>query len=222
MSQRPFQVATFEEIGITTIPGRSTWSLVRTHFDIEAFGVNAWTAHEAGQQVITEHDETGAGAGRHEELYVVVKGRATFTVEGEELDAPAGTMVFVRDPAAKRGAVAAEPETTVLAIGGKRGAAFEPSPWELSTPALAYWQTEEFDKAIAELSGTLDKHPDNVGVLYNLACAEARGGEPKSALEHLRRAVELQASTAESAAKDDDFASLRDDPEFKTLVELPA
>lgn len=218
MSEQPFQVATFEEIGITTIPGRSTWSLVRTHFDIEAFGVNAWTAHEAGQQVISEHDEMGAGTRQHEELYVVVKGRATFMVDGKEFDAPAGTMVFVRDPGVRRGAVAAEAETRVLAIGGQRGVGFEPSPWELSAPAMTYWQTEEFDKAIAHLSGVLERNPDNVGVLYNLACAEARNGEAGSALDHLRRAVALQASTAESAATDEDFESLRENPEFKALV----
>jgi tetratricopeptide (TPR) repeat protein len=218
VSEEAFQVASIDELGIQTVPGRATWSLIRTHFDVGAFGINAWTGHEPGVQVINEHDELGGGSGRHEELYVVVDGRATFTVNGQEVDAPAGTLVFVRDPAARRGAVAAEPETTVLAIGGPRGEAFEPSPWELSAPALVHWGTGEFDKAIEQLSRTLEQNPDNTGVLYNLACAEARNGDRDSALEHLRRAIELQPRSAESAARDEDFESLRADPAFKELI----
>src|SRR5262245_43856946 len=86
------------------------WSPIRRKLGIEAFGVNAWPTAEAGASVIQEHDEDSG----HEELYVVVSGRATFTVDGDEIDGPAGTLVFVRNPKSKRGAVAAEPGTTVL------------------------------------------------------------------------------------------------------------
>jgi hypothetical protein len=114
------------------------WRPVRHHFGIEAFGINAYTAEQAGRRVIEEHDELGeSGAGGHNELYVVLTGRATFTVDGDELDAPAGTLVFTGEPAVRRGAVAAEPNTSVLAIGGRPGVPFTVSPWEYAFRGLA-------------------------------------------------------------------------------------
>ena len=89
---------------------------------VSAFGINAYTAAAAGDLVIEPHDEMGTGSGKHEELYVVVSGSATFELDGEEFDAPAGTIVFAR-PDQHRGARAAAPDTTVLVIGGKPGAA---------------------------------------------------------------------------------------------------
>jgi len=78
------------------------WKPVRRTLGIEAFGINAYTG-DAGEHVVEEHDEQGGGAGRHEEVYAVISGRATFTVAGDEIDARPGTLVFVRDPAARRG-----------------------------------------------------------------------------------------------------------------------
>lgn len=103
------------------------WKPIRHHFGIEAFGVNAFVAEREGDAVVEDHDELGPD---HEELYYVAQGHASFTVAGEELDAPAGTLLFVRDPGASRTAVARTPGTTVLAIGGKPGAAFTRSQWE--------------------------------------------------------------------------------------------
>lgn len=199
-------------------PDWPRWATVRLHFGITSFGVNAWTASEAGGRLIDEHDELGPRAGGHEELYFVATGRALFTVDGNEVDAPTGTFVFVRDLAAKRSAVAKEPETTVLVAGGKPGEAFEPSPWERSAPAMAYWGTGEFEKAIAILAGAHAEHPDDPGVLYNLACAESRSGRPAEALEHLRESVELDGSFGELAEKDEDFNPIRDDPQFASAV----
>jgi hypothetical protein len=120
-----------EEIEPTPIGG-SLWKPIRSTLGIEAFGINAYVAERANATLFDEHDETEAGAGdqRHEELYVVLSGRATFTVNGEAVDAPAGTLVFVDDPSARRGARASEPQTTVLAIGGPVGEAYEVAPWE--------------------------------------------------------------------------------------------
>ena len=99
-------------------PTNQSWAMVRTHFDIQSFGVNAYIAEEPGVDVIGEHDEVGDGAPQHQELYFVSEGHATFTVNGDEIDAPVGTFVFVRDPAATRKAVAKEAGTTVVAVGG--------------------------------------------------------------------------------------------------------
>jgi tetratricopeptide (TPR) repeat protein len=183
---------------------------IRIPLGIAAFGVNAYGAREAGGQVIEEHDELGAGAGRHEELYVVLSGRARFTLAGDELDAPAGTLVFVRNPATRRGATAAEQDTTVLVIGGTLGKAFEPSPWESWLEALPFYEAKDFDSALAVLERASVEHPDNPNVLYNLACCEALLGRREDALRHLTRAAELDARVREWAASDPDFDSIRD------------
>src|SRR5262245_32066761 len=104
------------------------WSPIRRTLGIDAFGVNAGTANEAGATVIQEHDESSG----HQELYVVVSGRVQFTVDGDEIDGPAGTLVFVRDHELKRAAIAVEPGSTVLAIGAKPGEPFRPMAWEVN------------------------------------------------------------------------------------------
>jgi len=111
--------------------GPDGWLPLRHELGVEAFGINAWVAREPGAEVIEEHDEINEDpAENHEELYAVVEGHATFTVDGQELDAPAGTLVFIKDPSLVRRAVARSAGTTVLAIGAPAGRAFTPSPWE--------------------------------------------------------------------------------------------
>ena len=109
------------------------WKPLRHELGVGAFGVNAWLAPKAGDQAVEPHDEKVAdgGTNRHEELYVVLRGAARFTVDGQEVDAPAGTLVFISDPGLTRAAVATADDTVVLAIGAARGVAFEPSDWEL-------------------------------------------------------------------------------------------
>ena len=194
------------------------WAMVRAHFGIGAFGVNAYVADEPGVAVIGEHDELGNLSGRHEELYFVAAGHATFTVEGDEIDAPAGTFVFVRDPAAKRGAIATEAGTTIVIAGGKPGEAFTPSAWERSAPALNYFATQDYDKAIEEFERLRAEAPDDPGLLYNLACAESLGGRTADALAHLSRAVELDPDFRRLAEKDSDFDPIRSEPEFASAV----
>ena len=209
MSDR-FAVVSIRELGYAT-PGQAHWHTIRSTLGVSAFGINAWTASEDGQQLIGEHDEAGGEA--HEELYVVLSGRATFMLDGKTVDAPEGTVVHVPDPAVKRGASGAR-GTTVLAVGAKPGVAFTPSAWERSAEALRYWPTEEWDKAIEVLEGHLAETPENGGVHYNLACAKARAGRADEALQDLRRAVELQPSFTEYAQSDDDLASIHDDERF--------
>ena len=106
--------------------------LVRRHFDIRAFGVNGITGN-AGEELVEPHherdDEVNLTDG-HEELYAVMSGHAVFTVDGSDVDAPAGTLVFVRDPALVRSARAIADDTAILAIGGRPGVPFEISRWE--------------------------------------------------------------------------------------------
>jgi hypothetical protein len=120
-----------DDIPVAETPD-SRWKPIRSTLGVGAFGINAYEALEPGDIVFPEHDETEALAGkqRHQELYVVLTGRARFTVDGEELDAVPGTLVFVPDPATRRAAVALAPKTTVLAIGAPVGEPYEPAPWE--------------------------------------------------------------------------------------------
>lgn len=212
-----WQIAKLEEAQLPQQPGSPSWASLRRHFNIRSFGVNAWTATEAGQDVIGEHDEASGAGLRHEELYVVMSGRATFTVDGETFEATPGTIVFVRDPAAKRKAVGEEAGTTILAVGAARGIAFTPSEWELSAPALPYFATKEYDKALELLTGVLQEHPDAAAVLYNLACAESMSGRTAEAIKHLGRSVEMSDRFREFAQTDPDFDPIRDEPEFQKL-----
>jgi len=202
---------------IPVVDGELQWRPVRRTLGIEAFGINAYTAN-AGELVVEEHDETGPGAGHHEELYVVVTGRATFTVDGQSFDAPVGTMVFLDDPKERRGARAVEDGTTVLAIGGERGRPYRVSPWEFAFAGTPAWKAGRYDEAEALLREGLDQYPGNPSLLYDLACLEALQGKPDDALEHLRTALEQEPRFKEYAAKDQDLDSLRDDPLFAELT----
>lgn len=197
---------------ISVVGGELQWRPLRRTLGIEAFGINAYTAN-AGELVVEEHDETGAGAGHHEELYVVVTGRATFTVNGEEIDAPVGTCVFLDDPKERRGARAMEDGTTVLAIGGVRGEPFKISPWEFAFAGSPAYDAKRYEEAKALLVEGLEVHPGNTSLLYNLACMEALLGERDAALEHLSQA-KSNPRVREWAATDSDLDSLRDDPRF--------
>jgi hypothetical protein len=124
-----YRVARIEEVPpLASDLVEGEWRPVRYHFGITAFGCNAYVAREAGELIVEEHDE---GDGGHEELYVVVSGVARFMLDGSERDADAGTLVYCEPPVTRR-AVAVEPGTTVLAIGGFPGRAFEVSRWESS------------------------------------------------------------------------------------------
>ncbi len=190
------------------------WHPVRRKLGIRAFGINAYTSEKVGELVIEEHDETGGGAGGHEELYVVMAGRATFTLDGESLDAPAGTLVFLSDPSVKRKAVAEEDGTLVLAIGAQPGIAYEPSPWEWYFAAMPAFREERWDDAIALMQTGLEERPGHPAILYNLACAESRGGRPLDALTHLRASIQADSKYADRAREDPDFDPIRREPGF--------
>jgi hypothetical protein len=123
-------VATGTEEGVENADG--DFHLVRRHFDVQAFGVNGVTGN-AGDVVIIEHDErddSEYGTEGHQELFAVMSGHAVFTIDGADVDAPAGTLVFVRDPALLRFARATADGTAILAVGARPGAPFVVSRWE--------------------------------------------------------------------------------------------
>jgi tetratricopeptide (TPR) repeat protein len=212
VTPRPFEVTRLEELD--RYPGEFETIPIRHVLGIGSFGVNAYSSPSAHGRVIEEHDELGEGAGGHEELYVVLSGRARFTLDGEERDAPAGTLVFVRDPAVRRGAVSEEPGTTVLVVGGVPGMAFTPSPWESWLAALPFYTRKEYGRAVEVMRAALGEHAGNANVLYNLACVEALAGETDAALAHLAEAAERDPRSRVWAQSDSDLDAIRDDPAF--------
>ena len=214
MTELPgWQAVHVDELDAIPVAG-VVWRPLRRRLGIRAFGTNVYTSEGVGKQIVEEHDELGSGAGGHEEMYVVLRGRARFTVDGQELDAPAGTIVFIRDPAVKRVAVEEEEGTVVLAVGAEPGRAYEPSPWEHTFSAVPLLAAGRWDAAIAELETGLREHPGNASILYNLACAESMSGRTADALLHLQEAVRRNPAYRRNAATDPDLAPIRREPGF--------
>ena len=193
--------------------------LVRHHLGISAFGINSWTARNAGDRIINEHDEDDEDDGEdaQEELYLVLEGRATFDLDGEGVDAPAGTLVFAR-PGVKRTALAEEAGTTILSIGAVPGEAYEVSGWELWEPLNQLYRAGDYAAAADQGRAVVEANPTYAAPLYNLACCESLAGRPTDAIEHLRRAIELSPKLRNLARSDSDFDPIRDQPAFAELI----
>jgi mannose-6-phosphate isomerase-like protein (cupin superfamily) len=211
VSESGYEIAHVDELDALPVNGGEfVWRPVRRRFGISAFGTNAYTAEEAGQRVIEEHSERDG----HEEMYVVLRGRVTFTLGDDDVDAPAGTLVFAR-PGTKRGAVATEDGTAVLAVGAKPGVVFEPSLWEDIFVAYSYAELGELDHVRSLVQAAIDRSPEAWQGYYHWACIEARLGDPETAIAHLKRAVELDPeATKRAAATDSDFDSIRERPDY--------
>ena len=188
---------------------------VREHFRIQAFGINAFTAGEDGT-LINEHDEAGSG---QEELYIVLDGKATFEIDGQAVDAPPGTLVFV-GPGLRRSATG---EGTVLAVGGTPGEAYQGidwgDAWQYHSESMTAYGEQRYADALESVRVALEHMPDHAGLQYNYACfATLAGDTSDDTFAHLRRAVELRPRFREDARRDDDFAAVRDDPRFEEAL----
>jgi mannose-6-phosphate isomerase-like protein (cupin superfamily) len=209
-----YRVVHLDDVEALPGPGTLTWRPVRATLGLRAFGTNAYTAAKAGDDVVEPHTESPELA--HEELYFVARGVARFTLDGETFDAPAGTYVFVSDPAVHRHAVAAEAGTTVLSFGGPP--TFTPSAWEWAFRAAAARADPSRERAI--LDDGFAQHPDSPSLHYELACLEASLGRREEALAALRTAIDREPELKGAAREDEDFAGLRDDADFVALVTL--
>jgi tetratricopeptide (TPR) repeat protein len=188
---------------------------IRRRLGVRAFGINAYTAEKAGDQVIERHDEvSGGGPGRQEELYMVVAGHAEFTVAGETVDAPAGTMVFIPDLTAQRSAIATADGTTVVVVGGPADAPIPTSPFEFWFAAEPAYRAGDYDRAAEIASEGLAEWPQHGTLHYQLACYHALAGRREQALEHLAIAVRNEPKAAAWAADDADLDSIRADANF--------
>jgi mannose-6-phosphate isomerase-like protein (cupin superfamily) len=198
---------------ISELTRENGWAPLRAHLGARAFGINAYTKN-ADEQIVGEHKEEASG---HEELYLVVAGRATVTVEGEERDAPVGTAVLVPS-GTTRSATALEDGTTIVVVGGRPDAVFQPRAWETNATVFAMFGEGKIEEAREILRGAVDQYEDGESIEYNLACCEARLGDVELAFEHLGRSLAGRPDLIELARGDDDLAALRDDPRFAELV----
>jgi quercetin dioxygenase-like cupin family protein len=162
-----------DELEAIPWPGTElTWRPVRHPLGARIVGMGAFTAERAGQEVVEAHRESEGGMG-HEEVYVVLRGRATFTLDGDELDAPAGTFVRV-EPAVHRHAVAVEPGTAVLALGGRPE--FEPSSSEWIERARPHIRSDP-ERARAIVDDLRAQRPGSPGVPIAEALLAAGAGD---------------------------------------------
>jgi hypothetical protein len=211
MSDKPsWQVARLDDI-----ERRGRDIPVREHLGISAFGINAYTPGEDGT-LIGEHDETGSG---QEELYIVLEGNAVFEIDGETIDAPAGTYVFV-GPETRRKATG---EGVVLALGATPGEVYQAldwgEAWPLHRESLVAYGEQRYADALEAVRRALEQAPDHAGFHYNYACFATLTGETgDETIDHLRRSVELFPPFREQARRDGDFDAIRDDPRFEDAL----
>jgi tetratricopeptide (TPR) repeat protein len=190
------------------------WHPVRHTLGVRGFGVNAYSAG-AGEDVVEDHTEADDAGRGHQEMYVVLSGHARFEVDGEMVDAPAGTFVFLPEPTSRRHAVAQADGTTVLALGGEPGVPYEVSAWEWRFRAQPHIDAEEWEKGIALMRDGLAARPGDASLLYNLACFEANLGRLDDATAHLQEALEAEPENVrEWAAGDTDLDPLRERADF--------
>jgi tetratricopeptide (TPR) repeat protein len=182
------------------------WMPLRYALGVEAFGVNAWEG-AAGRTLTIDHDEVLTG---HEELYLVLAGHARFTVNGEEVDAPEGTLVFVRDPGARRSALAIEDGTRILAVGAAPDQPFERSGWEYAAEILTCFDAGEYEQALSIAQEVLVAHPADWPLLYWAARSAAKLGRYDEAHAYLVRAIPLEPSVLEYVARNREFEPVRE------------
>lgn len=196
-----------DDIASIRVAGELHWKPVRRTLGIEAFGMNAYVAAQPGDDVVERHTEQQL---QHQEVYVVVRGRARFELGDETVDAPAGTIVFVSDPAVQRYARAEEPDTMVLAVGGNPDEPYTPSAWEWYFEAERFRDPLDPEAALRLLAEANERFPGHMGVLYSIACWEALAGRLDDAWATLQRAVALDERAHEWALGDEDLVAIRD------------
>lgn len=215
MSSRGYEILSIDDLDrFTSSKGSQVLRPLRRRLGFRPFGVNVWVGEQAGNHVIEPHREPDGP----EELYVVLRGTARFTLGEETFEAPTGTLVHA-PPNTFRQAIAVESGATVLALGGKEGEAFTPSAWEDFFIAYAELRAGRPDEGRAAMEDALTREPDAWEGPFNAACFEALAGETDAALAHLRHAVELDGREVKRYAPDDtDFDSIREDPRYAEIL----
>jgi hypothetical protein len=182
-----YRVLALDDVEAVPGPASLAWRPLRAELGLRAFGVSSFVAANAGDDVIEPHTETG-GRG-HQELYVVMRGAARFTLDGESFDAPAGTLISVPDPQVHRHGVATEPGTEVLAFGGDP--VFRPAGHEWMW-RVRHLLPDQVERARELADAGLAELPDSPGIFYVQALVAAAERQPGRAKEWLAKAVERE------------------------------
>ena len=212
------KVVRIDEIAPTPSAGATTadrWIPLRAVLGVRAFGLSAYLG-DAGDVVVPRHQETGAGAGGHEEVYVVTRGRAFFVLDGETVDAPAGTCVFA-EPGEPREARAEEAGTIVVAVGAPRDEPYRIAPWEYGSRAARARQLGQIDELERVVAEGIATYGDHVTMLIGKACVAAQHGRRDEALDLLERAAadeDFSDWARGEAASEPLLDPVRDDPRF--------
>jgi mannose-6-phosphate isomerase-like protein (cupin superfamily) len=208
-----YEILTLDEVERAEHRG-SNLIPVRYTLGFRPAGVNAWIA-DAGGQLIPPHEEDSD----NEELYVVVRGRASFVVGDETQDAPAGSLIFV-EPGHHRTATAAEDGTIVFVVGATVGEAFNGGGWDTFAVASTLWQAGRVEDARAVMAKAMAAQPESWALPYNVACLEALAGNVEEAFAWLGKAREIApADEIEPYLREDsDLDNIRDDPRFEELL----
>jgi hypothetical protein len=209
-----YAVAHLDEID-ELVDGRCLYRPVRHQLGITSFGATAWTARAEGDLIVNEHDESDPTA--DEELFLVVRGHAVSELDGDRVDAPAGTLVFA-PPRMKRTAFAEEAGTTIMLIEGTPGKAYEPRGWELWAPLVPLYESGEYAGVANRLRVLVEAHPQYALLFYNLGCCESLTGRTTDALDHLKRAIGMSEQFRADAKLDSDLDPIRDQPAFRKLI----
>jgi len=118
------RLITLSEEPITEIPS-GRWQPLNERLGIRNFGVSA-VLMDPDEGNDMEHDESGA---QHQEVYVVVQGRARFSAGGQDFEAGPGDVVALEDPDETRSYVALEPDTRIVCFGAGPGAEHPYGAW---------------------------------------------------------------------------------------------
>ena len=205
------------EDGFAAEEGERRSVRIRRDLGVQSFNINALRAVE-GEELLREHDEVGYGGDRHEKVWLVLSGHAVFTIDGEEIDAPAGTVVHVPAPESKRSAVSKEAGTTLLGLGGRPGLPYRPTPGEALTEFFPLHEAGDYEAAARVCRSVLEDYEGSGLALFNLSCCEALLGRTDDAIRHLGQALDAAPGLRENAETDTDLDSLRADPRFRALV----
>jgi mannose-6-phosphate isomerase-like protein (cupin superfamily) len=195
---------------VEAVPWRGTelvWRPVRAALGARVAGISAYTADTLGQELVEDHVEDADGRG-HEEVYLVVRGRARFLLAGEELDAPAGTFVCVA-PHVRRSATAVEAPAAVVVIGGEPD--YEPAASEWIERARP-WFRDDPGRARKLLDELAEEQPGSAAVSFAEALFAAARGELEDARSHLDEAIRRAPGARDFARREPTLAPLLDDP----------
>jgi mannose-6-phosphate isomerase-like protein (cupin superfamily) len=180
-----YSIVSIPDMEAIDLPAGLRWHPIRPLLGVRAIGISAYSAREAGETVVEPHDEASDGRG-HEELYLVMTGSARFTLDGEEHGAGPGTLVLVR-PGVHREAVATEPDTLVLAVGGPP--TFEPAGSEWLELARPHFEPDP-ERAAALLDRGIEEVPASAAIPFGRALLAATHDRDDEALAQLRTAIE--------------------------------